>query len=245
MRPQTRQKLLEINRLFYERSAATFSATRRKVQPGVARLLKTLPSRADILDLGCGNGNFAIALAKSAWSGVYLGIDASEALIADARAELERARPGGSFSFLTGDLSGENWPSRIPLQNFPIITCFAALHHFPDKNYRAALFQRTTGLLAPEGQLLLSVWQLFNDPRMSAHVLPWNAVEIDEGDLETGDYLIDWRAGGHIDQRYVHVFTPEELRALGFAAGLELQDEFSSDGKSGKLALYQIWRKPA
>jgi hypothetical protein len=63
--------------------------------------------------------------------------------------------------------------------------------------------------------------------------------------LDGGDYLIDWRAGGFIDQRYVHVFTPEELRALGCAAGLDLQQEFYSDGKCGNLALYQVWHKSA
>lgn len=243
MRPETRQKLLDINRQFYEHSAATFSATRRRLQPGVKRLLATFPPYADLLDLGCGNGNLAIALANNAFAGTYLGIDASEALIADARAALAGAQ--ANFSFLVVDLSDEKWPSLLPCQSFPLITCYAVLHHIPDARARAAFFQSAAGLLSPRGRLLLSVWQLFNDPRMLGHVLPWSAAEIDTTDLDGGDYLIDWRAGGFIDQRYVHVFTPEELRALGCAAGLDLQQEFYSDGKCGNLALYQVWHKSA
>ncbi|MEL7645367.1 MAG: methyltransferase domain-containing protein [Anaerolineaceae bacterium] len=243
MRLQTRQKLQEINCLFYEHSAATFSATRKKLQPGVNRLLKTIPLQAKLLDLGCGNGNLAGALARTAYSGTYLGVDASEALISYARAALSGAQ--ADFSFLVVDLTDEHWFSQFPSQAFQVITCFAALHHIPDASQRAAFFQAAAGLLAPEGRLLLSVWQLFNDPRMRSHVLPWSNVAIDAEDLEPGEYLIDWRAGGQIDQRYVHVFSPEELRALGCSAGLELEDEFYSDGKSRNLALYQVWRKPA
>ena len=77
MHPETREKLLAINRQFYERSASSFSLTRKKLQPGVKRLLAEVPPRTDILDLGCGNGNFALALAKTAYAGRYLGIDAS------------------------------------------------------------------------------------------------------------------------------------------------------------------------
>jgi len=245
MRLETRQKLLEINRLFYERSAATFSATRRKLQPGVKRLLPTIPPQADVLDLGCGNGNLAGALARSGWAGAYLGLDASESLIKDARKALAGAQAQANISFLTVDLSNKNWRSILDSRAFPIITCFAALHHIPDSQARAAFFQAAAGLLSPGGRLLLSVWQLFNDPRMGAHVLPWSTVNMDTSDLENGDYLVDWRAGGYIDQRYVHVFSSEELRALGLAAGLDLQETFYSDGKSGNLALYQVWCKPS
>lgn len=245
MRPETRQKLLEINRQFYERSAATFSATRRRLQPGVKRLFTTFPPNTDLLDLGCGNGNLALALARNAFAGTYLGIDTSEALITDARAALESAQKQAVFAFMTIDLADVHWPSLLPRQSFPLITSFAVLHHIPDASARAALFQSAARLLAPGGKLLLSVWQLFNDPRMHGHVLPWSAVDIDAGDLEPGDYLIDWRASGFIDQRYVHVFTTDEIRALGVAARLKLQDEFYSDGKAGNLALYQVWSKPA
>ncbi len=127
MRPETRQKLLEINRLFYEHSAATFSATRRRLQPGVKRLLTTFPPQTDILDLGCGNGNLAGALARSGWVGTYLGIDASEALIADARAALAGVRP---FFFFGGRLGRRKW---LPCfrQSFPS-SPFRGLHHIPD-----------------------------------------------------------------------------------------------------------------
>ncbi|HPY34036.1 MAG TPA: class I SAM-dependent methyltransferase [Anaerolineaceae bacterium] len=245
MRPETRTKLLEINRRFYESSAFTFSATRKSLQPGVTRLLESLPTQSGILDLGCGNGNFACALAKSPFAGTYLGIDASEALIADARAVLARIQTKAAFTFLAADLTETAWHAHLAGQTYPIITCFAVLHHIPDANARAAFFQRAAELLAPKGRLLLSVWQLFNNPRLHGHILPWDTADIDAADLDAGDYLVDWRAGGQTDHRYVHVFSAQELQALGKAAGLELQDEFYSDGKTGNTALYQVWLKPS
>jgi len=243
MHPETREKLLAINRQFYERSASSFSLTRKKLQPGVKRLLAEVPPRTDILDLGCGNGNFALALAKTAYAGRYLGIDASEALITDARAALADVPSLASFQFFQADLTENEWAAELTGRVYPLITCFAVLHHIPGSLARADLLRSVSALLAPEGRLLLSVWQLFNNPRLEGHLLPWDSVEIDSADLEPGDCLMDWRAGAWVNQRYVHVFTPEELRALGWSAGLQLCDEFFSDGKTGNLALYQIWNK--
>ncbi|HOT25657.1 MAG TPA: class I SAM-dependent methyltransferase [Anaerolineaceae bacterium] len=245
MRSETREKLLNINRQFYERSAPAFSATRKTLQPGVRRLLAAMPLQADILDLGCGNGNFALALSKTAYSGSYLGVDSSEALLTDARAALAQARPKASFQFIQADLTGSGWSAALSGRAYLVITCFAVLHHIPDSQARAAFLRIVSGLLSPEGRLFLSVWQLFNNPRLKARLLPWDSAAIDSSDLEAGDCLMDWRAGNRIDQRYVHVFTPEELRALGLGAGLMLRDEFYSDGKTGNLALYQIWSRPS
>ena len=94
---------------------------------------------------------------------------------------------------------------------------------------------------------MLSAWQVFQSPMLIARILPWESVGINSEQLEPGDILLDWRAGPAGEQpayRYVHVFTSEELIALGDAAGLSLSSEFYSDGKNQRLALYQVWEKP-
>jgi hypothetical protein len=61
------------------------------------------------------------------------------------------------------------------------------------------------------------------------------AEEVDEG-----DYLLDWRAGGS-GLRYVHHFSEAELKALAAASGFRVMETFHSDGRDHRLGLYQIW----
>ena len=78
--------LLEINHQFYMRFGDSFSATRRRLQPGARRVLGMLKGDEALLDLGCGNGEFARELAKSGHRGPYLGVDFSLPLLRDAEA---------------------------------------------------------------------------------------------------------------------------------------------------------------
>jgi tRNA (uracil-5-)-methyltransferase TRM9 len=64
MRSETVSILLDLNRQFYQQFGAAFSATRQRIQPGVARLLERLPLQGRWLDLGCGNGELARELKK-------------------------------------------------------------------------------------------------------------------------------------------------------------------------------------
>jgi hypothetical protein len=61
--------------------------------------------------------------------------------------------------------------------------------------------------------------------------------------LSEDDLLLDWRADPHQPPRYryVHHYDADTLISTSLSAGLELEEEFYSDGKEGDLALYQIW----
>ena len=50
--------LSNLNRQFYDEFASSFSATRSQPQAGVRRVADMLPQDINILDLGCGNGQF-------------------------------------------------------------------------------------------------------------------------------------------------------------------------------------------
>jgi hypothetical protein len=73
-------------------------------------------------------------------------------------------------------------------------------------------------------------------------VLPWSTVGLDADDLDKGDVLLDWRAGDAPGLRYVHTFDEASLTALAESAGFRIIQTFYSDGKSGDLALYQVWQ---
>jgi ubiquinone/menaquinone biosynthesis C-methylase UbiE len=59
MNSDARNKLLAINREFYDQFARSFSATRHQVQPGVRNLVLRMLKSETILDVGCGNGTLA------------------------------------------------------------------------------------------------------------------------------------------------------------------------------------------
>ncbi len=79
-------------------------------------------------------------------------------------------------------------------------------------------------------------------PRLRARIMSWETVDIEDDELETGDYLLDWRRGGK-GLRYVHLFNETELKGLADETGFEIIETFYSDGEGGRLGLYQVWEK--
>jgi hypothetical protein len=69
----------------------------------------------------------------------------------------------------------------------------------------------------------------------------WELIGLSPGDVEPGDYLLDWRSGG-TGLRYVHHFNEEELSRLAQESGFDVIETFYSDGEGGKLGLYQVWK---
>ncbi|OQY30519.1 MAG: hypothetical protein B6243_10365, partial [Anaerolineaceae bacterium 4572_5.2] len=49
------------------------------------KILETLPPKAHLLDLGCGNGELARELARNLYKGSYIGTDFSDHLLETAR----------------------------------------------------------------------------------------------------------------------------------------------------------------
>ena len=236
----TAQRLLALNRDFYERFGADFSATRQRLQPGVTRLLETLSGDESILDLGCGNGELARTLARRGQRGSYLGLDFSLPLLSDASAIPE----GFSARFIEADLTKLSVISYQLLitDHWSLITCFATLHHIPSHALRLQLLHTVRNLLAPDGSFILSNWQFLNSAKLRARIQPWERIGLTESDVDAGDYLLDWRRGGE-GLRYVHQFGEEELSALARNCGFEVAETFYSDGEGGRLGLYQIWKR--
>lgn len=236
----TAARLVQLNRDFYERFGADFSATRQRLQPGVTRLLGTLTGGESILDLGCGNGALARALARRGQRGPYLGLDFSLALLREA----ESLPEGFSTRFIEADLTQLSVISEqlsAISDHWSLITCFATLHHIPSRPLRLQLIQTVRGLLSSNGRFLHSNWQFLNSARLRARIQPWERIGLSEADVEAGDYLLDWRRGGE-GLRYVHQFSEAELAELARESGFEIVETFYSDGEGRRLGLYQVWK---
>jgi 2-polyprenyl-6-hydroxyphenyl methylase / 3-demethylubiquinone-9 3-methyltransferase len=150
-----------------------------------------------LLDVGCGAGVAAEALARRGFE--VLGLDASAAAI-----EAGRAHAKGQHLPLTyqvgaaEDLLGE--PAR-----FPVITALEVIEHVPEP---AAFVATLAALLAPGGKLFLSTLNRTPQSFLAAKV--------------GAEYLLRWLpVGTHDWRRFV---TPAELGALLRQAGLRVTD---------------------
>jgi ubiquinone/menaquinone biosynthesis C-methylase UbiE len=99
---------------------------------------------SNVLDVGCGTGNYTRHLAAAAPEGLVVGIDASEAMIATA----VRRSGGANLAYLRGD-AGE-----LPFRDgqFDAVCCVGVLHML--ERPMAALAEMAR-VLAPEGRLVI------------------------------------------------------------------------------------------
>jgi len=230
------KQLIELNRKFYDQFGESFSATRQRLQPGVKQILDSIQADESVLDLGCGNGFFLRALHDRGHQAPLLGADFSLPLLreADSMPGVEfRAVDLTQLSVISDQLSvTDHWS---------LITCFATMHHIPSREVRLDILRTVKKLLKPNGKFILSNWQFLNSDKLKARVQPWGRVGLSDSDVDDGDYLLDWRSGGE-GLRYAHQFSEGELFGLAEQAQMKVEASFLSDGKNGRLGLYQIWR---
>ncbi len=242
--------LLDLNRQFYQTFGPAFAATRRRIQPGVRRVLDSLPAGGQWLDLGCGGGALGLAWAQHAAEhgaeGTYTGLDFSASLLEEAAAWVHTHAPGAPVSYHPADLGNPDWQNVVEGRQFDVITCFAALHHIPGEAARLDILRVVRGLLAPLGVFIHSEWQFQHSPKLMERVQPWSLAGLREDQVDPGDTLLDWRYAlpGQVEQRglrYVHLYSREELARLAAQCGFCIKEEFESDGAGGRLSLYQTW----
>jgi SAM-dependent methyltransferase len=249
MNSETIQLLLDINSQFYQKFGDAFAATRRRVQPGIHRILIDLPQTGHWLDLGCGSGTLALTWLQQGRHGSYSGVDFSLPLLTEARhtIALQTLPQDLKINFFQADLLAADWMNVLTRDDYDGVLCFAALHHIPAYSNRLQLALQVRRLLAPGGLFIHSNWQFQNSPKLMERVLPWESVSLSENQVEAGDTLLDWRYAlpgqqETVGTRYVHLLTLEELSRLAAESGFEIIETFESDGQGGRLGLYQRWK---
>jgi tRNA (uracil-5-)-methyltransferase TRM9 len=252
MDDKTINTLIEINRRFYDEFGQSFADTRRRIQPGVRRILADIQDGQNWLDLGCGSGALALEWARVVRQGSYTGLDFSPALLAEAHTALHEALiPAGlNICFFPADLSNPDWAEKLQqecgLLSYDGILAFAVLHHLPSHALRQQVLRQARVLLKPGGRFIHSEWQFQNSPRLMERRVDWATVGLSVDMLEEGDTLLDWRHAlpgqpTRTGLRYVHLFSTNELVQLAEESGFKIINEFESDGEGGKLGRYQVW----
>jgi len=164
-------------------------------------------------------------------------VDFSLPLLRDAEVQPEDF----SATFLQADLTTLDKLSILDDLPFDFIFAFAVLHHIPSSDLRLNILKKIFQWLKPDGYFIHSNWQFLNSEKLKARIQPWDVVSVSESEVDAGDYLLDWRSGGQ-GLRYIHHFSESELRDLADAAGFQTLETFYSDGESGNLGLYQVWK---
>lgn len=251
MDPRIIQKLVDLNRQFYQTFGEAFAQTRQRIQPGVRRIMEKIPRCGNWLDLGCGSGALALEWLRQGRCGVYHGMDFSDVLLENARAGLAGSNIPQTirFEFEKVDLTDKEWSRNLQREYWDGVLAFAVLHHIPDGGLRASILKAVFAILKPGGIFVHSEWQFQNSQKWMARRQPWRRAGIDEQDLEPGDTLLDWRhtvpgQSEKVGLRYVHLFDRDELSLLASRSGFNIIAEFQSDGGGGNLGIYQIWKKP-
>ena len=125
MQENTREALLAINRKFYQTFGDAFAHTRRRIQPGIRRLLtETIPPHGIWLDLGCGSGALGLEWIVQKRTGLYLGLDFSPVLLEEARKAVapQLPAPGLDVKYLQADLSDPTGQRHCPVP--PLTVCW-------------------------------------------------------------------------------------------------------------------------
>lgn len=230
MDESTIRRLNAINQQFYETVAADFDATRQKPWLGWWQLVPYLHAGMRVLDVGCGNGRFGVFVAENLQGAFsYVGLDSSAALLERARAALGYVDARLQVRDLVTDPLSEH------LGQFELVVLFGVLHHVPGAARRLDLMRRLAQCVEPGGWLVFSEWRFYEDERLRARILPWDA----EMQVEPGDYLLDWRRGTTA-LRYCHYVDDAEHERLVAATGLARVAEFRADSAN----LYSVLHKP-
>ena len=235
MDPNAIKRLNQINRDFYRATAAEFDATRQSAWPGWERLLKTIQLPIEsALDLGCGNGRFALFLAaRQRQPFRYVGIDSNPDLLARARQQLGTL-PQVSFQLIQRDLVLDD----LPHERAQLTALFGLIHHVPGFARRRALLKAAAECLAPGGCLVFACWRFYEKERFRRRIIPWP----EDIAVERHDYLLDWRRG-ETALRYCHYVDDEEHGHLIAATGLSVIADYRADGAGGNLNRYTLLRK--
>lgn len=198
----------------YNRIAVKFSNTRANLSNDILHLKQFFKKGDNILDFGCGNGRLSLLFNEKNIQ--YTGVDFSSKLIEIAQAKY----PHNKFILIDG------FKLPFPDNYFDAIYCLSVLHHIPSRFYRLELLKEFKRVLKPRGRLILTVWNLINEPNVKWHIIK-NAILQLLGltKLDFRDFFRSFSDEHQAVKRYFHCFSQKELVKLFTQAGFNMIEQ--------------------
>jgi ubiquinone/menaquinone biosynthesis C-methylase UbiE len=217
----------------YDKIGATYDATRRS-EPAILDALVellNLQQGADVLDLGCGTGNYTTALGERGYN--VFGLDRSGLMLRTARAKQPH------LPLIGGDAANLPFPNRL----FDGAICTLAIHHFDDLEASFAEAKRVLDrgrlvILTALPEQIKRYWLSAYFPTMmarSAEQMPdWGTIEISlrRAGFRTWTQKLYWMPEQPLDlflysgKHQPHLYLEERVRAnISAFANLARPDE--------------------
>lgn len=248
MNQATVQKLHELTHAFYAHYAESFGASRQAPWQGwkalVPSLLVQSKNAGEVLDIGCGNGRFAVFLDQlstpAPFAPDYLGIDSSTSLLLQAKKQsYQHINPQFmQLDILDSLITSQDLPQELH-RAFAVVAAFGLMHHIPSQNLRKALLSSLRAHATHTTLVILSFWQFGKHLSERTPLAKLEDHGIDPGELEPGDTLLGWK-GITTYPRYCHSFTNQEALDLAQQTGWEVHQSFTADGKNSDANLYLV-----
>ena len=164
----------------------------------------TTPHARDLLDLGCGAGNYSLKLLR-ALPGLHVTLlDLSRPMLERAAARVGAATPG-SVRILQGDIREID----LAPESLDLITAAAVLHHLRGEDEWQAVFTKLYRALRPGGSLWISDLIAHDSP--AVQTVLWRRY---------GEYLASLRDPAYRDQVFAYIEAEDTPRSLGFQTDL-------------------------
>ncbi len=271
MNLETINRLNAINHNFYATVADDFDQTRGTAWPGWQRILPHVPLPLSVLDVGCGNGRFALFLHDNLIPS-QIGADNPHSVVTcSADRDNLYATRGTDTTVLSPDSSLITYHG---IDSNPALLTHAQNALAGTHSMAISLEKRDIIDNPPdkgEYDLVVLLGVLHHIPgyarrqafmrQLAARVKPggllvfaaWRFYEYerfrdritewpDDLQIEPNDYLLDWRRG-EFSLRYCHYTDDAEHGSLVAATGLTEIETFRADGLGGTANRYSILRR--
>ncbi len=213
----------------------SFTAEHTAYETDAIAAFLQLPRGAKILDLACGQGRHAVALAQMGHR--VTGLDLSPSLLAHARQAADAA--GVSVTWLESDMRDLPWQDEFDA----VINITSAFGYFPTDEENEAVLRQVAKALKPGGQFLIETmhrdyivreYQQHDWYETESETLVW-VLRLFDAIKGRTTVLERYRtADGDEGERYhnIRVFTATELHTMLRRAGLEPTDTWGEwDGE--------------
>lgn len=210
MKKESALKLLQKTKSDYDKLAVLFQEKRSFLTPDILYLKKFAENGDKILDLGCGFGRLNEVFKDLDID--YIGTDISSKQIKLAQQTYPNKK------FLQSKLLIQPFEDNV----FDKVFCLSVIHHIPSKKLRGQFLNEIKRILKPEGQLILTAWYLWDNPKIISLIDKFDKQKLE---LDKNDIIFPFKnnQGKIIAKRYIHCFKQDELKELIKDSGFKIE----------------------